>query len=137
MNVVHNQLINAGVVVNQDEPARPTHGEGTLEYCRLNDITVQAWSPVAHGALARAAEGKGDERMKGVAAAAAAMAARKGVGMDAILIAWLLRHPAGIQPIIGTVRPERIREACRADGVELSHDEWYTLLAAGKGAPVA
>jgi len=137
LNVVHNQLINAGVVVNQDEPARPTHGEGTLEYCRLNDITVQAWSPVAHGALARAAEGKGDERMKGAAAAAAAMAARKGVGMDAILIAWLLRHPAGIQPIIGTVRPERIREACRADGVELSHDEWYTLLAAGKGAPVA
>jgi predicted oxidoreductase len=137
LNVVHNQLVNAGVVVNQDEPAGPIHGGGTLEYCRLNDITVQAWSPVAHGRIARAALGEGDPRMQGAAAAAAMLASKKGVSMDAILLAWLLRHPAGIQPILGTTNPQRIKEACRADGVELTREEWYGLLTAGRGTPVA
>jgi len=137
LNLVHNQLITAGTVVNQDEPARAIHGEGTLEYCRLHEITVQAWSPVAHGALAKASAGQGDERMRGAAAAAKAMAEKKGVSLDAILLAWLLRHPAGIQPIIGTTRPERIREACAADDVRLTREEWYALLAAGNGRSAA
>lgn len=137
INLVHNQLINAGVSVNQDTPAQPVHGDGTLEYCRLHNITIQAWSPVAHGRLSDAALDKADERTKGAAKAAKAMAQKKGVGMDAILIAWLLRHPAGIQPIIGTTKPERIRDTCTADGVELSHVEWYELLTAGRGMPVA
>jgi predicted oxidoreductase len=137
LNLVHNQLINAGVVVNQDEPARPVHGEGTLEYCRLHGITVQAWSPVAHGRLSPPALEKADERMRGAAAAAGALASKKGVTMDAILVAWLLRHPAGIQPIIGTTKPERIKEACAADGIELTREEWYGLLTAGRGSSVA
>jgi predicted oxidoreductase len=137
VNLVHNQLINAGVVVNQDEPARPVHGEGTLEYCRLHDITIQAWSPVAHGAIAKAEGAQGDARMSGAAAAAKALAEKKGVSMDAILVAWLLRHPARIQPVIGTTQPDRIKDTCKADGVELSREEWYALLAAGRGGSVA
>ncbi len=137
INVVHNALVNAGVIVNQDEPAKPVHGEGTIEYCRLNDITVQAWSPVAHGRIAKAAMGEGDPRMRAAAAVATMLAAKKGVGMDAILLAWLLRHPAGIQPILGTTNPERIKEACKADDVELTREEWYELLTAGRGAPMA
>jgi predicted oxidoreductase len=137
LNVMHNQLINAGVSVNQDAPLQPAHGEGTLEYCRLHDMTIQAWSPLAHGAIAKAAAGQGDERSRGVAAAATALAKKKGVSMDAILLAWLLRHPAGIQPIIGTTKPERIHEACAADGVALTREEWYELFTAGRGRPVA
>jgi predicted oxidoreductase len=137
LNVLHNQLINAGVSVNQDSPPQPTHGEGTLEYCRLHDITIQAWSPLAHGAIAKAAAGHGDERSLGVASCATNLAKKKGVGMDAILLAWLMRHPARIQPVIGTTKPERIREACAADGVELTREEWYELLTAGRGRPVA
>jgi predicted oxidoreductase len=87
LNLVHNQLINAGVSVNQNAPAMPTHGEGTLEYCRLNGITIQAWSPVAHGRLSDAALDKADERTRGAAKAAKAMAEKKGVTMDAILVA--------------------------------------------------
>ena len=137
LNVVHNQLINAGVSVNQDEPALPTHGEGTLEYCRLHDITIQAWSPLAHGRIARALGGQGDERMRGAAEFAASLATKKGVGMDAVLLAWLLRHPAGIQPILGTTQPDRIRESCKADDVELTREEWYAMLTAGRGSKVA
>ncbi len=66
-----------------------------------------------------------------------ALAREKGVSFDAILLAWLLRHPAGIQPIIGTTRPERIRDACAADSVQLTREEWYALLAAGNGRSVA
>jgi predicted oxidoreductase len=134
LNLVHNQLIAAGTIVNQDEPARVLHGEGTLEYCRLHDITIQAWSPVAHGALAKAGIGRGEEKMR---AAARALAEQKGVSMDAILVAWLLRHPAGIQPVIGTTNPQRIKETCAADNVGLTREEWYSLLSAGSGRAVA
>ncbi|HTO20911.1 MAG TPA: aldo/keto reductase [Spirochaetia bacterium] len=137
LSVVHSQLVTFGTVVNQVEPSRAFHGEGTLEYCRLNDIAIQAWSPVAHGALAQAASGQGDERMRGAAAAVNALARKKAVPFDAILLAWILRHPAGIQPIIGTTRPERIRDACAADGVEMTREEWYALLVAGNGRSVA
>lgn len=137
LNVVHNQLIDQGTIVNQEEPSRPAHGDGTLEYCRLNGILVQAWSPVAHGKIDKAASGQGDERMKAAAAAVKSMALKKGVSLDAVLFAWLLRHPAGIQPIIGTTSAERIRDACTADTVDLTREEWYELFTAGRGAPVA
>ncbi len=137
INLVHNQLITAGTVVNQDEPSRAIHGEGTLEYCRLNGICIQAWSPVAHGTLAKAVNGNGDERLRSAAEAARALAEKKGVSLDAVLLAWLLRHPAGIQPIIGTTKPERIRDAAAADDVTLTREEWYGLLAAGNGRSVA
>jgi predicted oxidoreductase len=137
LNLVHNQLIAAGTIVNQDEPARAIHGSGTLEYCRLHDITIQAWSPLAHGALAKAGVGRGEEKMRTAAAAARALAEQKGVSLDAILVAWLLRHPAGIQPVIGTTNPKRIKETCAADNVGLTREEWYTLLSAGSGRSVA
>jgi predicted oxidoreductase len=52
------------------------------------------------------------------------------------LIAWLLRHPAGIQPIIGTTNPTRIAGACQADDLALTREEWYRLFEAGRGGPV-
>jgi predicted oxidoreductase len=137
LSLVHNQLIAAGTIVNQEEPARAIHGEGTLEYCRLNDIMIQAWSPLGHGALAKAGVGRGEEKMRIAAAAAQTLAQQKGVSMDAILVAWLLRHPAHIQPVIGTTNPQRIRETCAADDVGLTREEWYTLLSAGSGRSVA
>jgi predicted oxidoreductase len=138
LNLVHNQLFNAGIATDQRVSLRTVQFEGTLEYCRLHDITVQAWSPLAHGAFARALDGtadaSADPRFAGAAKAARALAEKKGVDADAILLAWILRHPARIQPVIGTIRPERIRSQCRADGVEMTREEWYELFAAGRGA---
>lgn len=133
-SLVHHQLVDAGVVVNQEELSRSAHGEGTLEYCRLNGITIQAWSPLAHGAFAKAAAGEADPRARAVVEVAQELARARGVGLEAILVAWILRHPARIQPIIGTTRPDRIKAACRADDVELSREEWYRLFEAGRGA---
>ena len=61
------------------------------------------------------------------------MAHAKGVSAEAILIAWMLRHPARIQAIIGTTHPERIAAACQADRVELDREEWYRLFTSGRG----
>jgi predicted oxidoreductase len=134
LSLLHAHLINAGVITNQDEPPRPVRGDSTLEYCRLHDVTVQAWSPLARGAVSGKKLGRKETRAREVARVVAEMAEEKGVSREAIVIAWLLRHPARIQPIIGTKQPERIRAACQADGVALTREEWYRLFVAGRGA---
>ena len=68
-----------------------------------------------------------------VARLVAELAQVKGVSAEAIAVAWLLKHPAKMQVIIGTTKPERIKASCEADGVELTRDEWYRLFIAGRG----
>lgn len=136
LSVVHTQLIDEGIAMNRDDYPVPTRNEGTLEYCRLHDITIQAWGPLAGGSICGKRLDESDERIEETAALIGRMAAEKGVGSEAIAIAWLLRHPAGIQPIIGATNPERIASACQADRVELTREEWYRLFLAGKGRPL-
>jgi predicted oxidoreductase len=101
---------------------------GTLDYCRLNNILVQAWSPIGGGKLL-----KPDHP---AAALIAKLAAEKSTTPEGILLAWILRHPAGIQPIIGTTKAERVRASAEADAVALTREEWYALLAAARGKNV-
>lgn len=131
LSLLHTALLDEGIVMNRDTTT-PTRNEGALEYCRLHDITIQAWGPLAAGALGKMAAAP-NPRLEGAAAAVREIAAEKGVSPEAIQIAWLLRHPARIQPIIGTMNPERIAAACQADGVSLTGDEWYRLYVAGRG----
>ena len=74
--------------------------------------------------------------MKAVAALLKELAAEKNTTASAIAFAWLLRHPAGIQPIVGSLNLSRIPEAVPADDVEMSRVEWYRLLEAARGAGV-
>lgn len=136
INVLHTHLLNEGIVFNQDRPTYPVRGEGTLEYCRLHDISVQAWAPLAGGAVTgKVVEQPGEAQIK-VKQLVDQLAKQKETSPEAILIAWLMRHPAKIQPIIGTTKPERVRAACQASEVELSREEWYRLFTAGRGAPL-
>jgi len=64
------------------------------------------------------------------------VAKARGVSRTVIALAWLLKHPCQIQPIIGTVNPERIRDAVKADQVDLTREEWYRLLLAARGEPL-
>ena len=107
----------------------------SLDYCRRHHIQVQAWSPVATGQLFNPPAGA-PENIRQTAALVQQLASEKGTNPTAILLAWLLRHPAGIMPVIGTTRPQRIREGCAATGVTLSREEWFSLLSAAMGAPV-
>jgi predicted oxidoreductase len=64
------------------------------------------------------------------------IAQSRGVDRTTIAIAWLLKHPSGIMPIIGTTNPERLRECAKADEIELTREEWYRLLIAARGEPL-
>ena len=134
ISLLHTYLLDGGIVFNQDSPVAPIRNEGTLEYCREHGITLQAWSPLAKGAVVTGESRARPETARAVAAEVTALAAEMGVSPEAVALGWLLRHPAGIQPVVGTRNPERLRAACEADAVTLTREEWYRLFIAGRGA---
>jgi predicted oxidoreductase len=131
-NVIHTHMLDEGVIFNQYNP-RLARNEGTIEYCRLHNITLQAWGALAWGQLTgRQVEGRAENVIKATQVVSD-MARQKGVSGEAILIAWILRHPAKVQAIIGTTKPERIAAACQGKGIDLTREEWYWLFTAGRG----
>lgn len=135
-NAIHTHLLDEGIIFNQGN-ARLARNEGTIEYCRLHNITLQAWGALAWGLLTGRSGGKPDEKpAENIAQAAsvvADLARGKGVNGEAILIAWILRHPAQVQAVIGTTQPQRIAAACQGSQVDLTREEWYRLFVAGRG----
>lgn len=131
-NLIHTHLLDAGIIANQNNP-RLARNHDLIEYCRLNEITLQAWSPLARGYLSGNSAPDDSPNIQESAKVVAEMAEEKGVSREAIVIAWILRHPAGIQPLPGTTNPERLLAACEADDVELSREDWYRLFLAGRG----
>ena len=132
LSLLHHGLIEAGITANRDD----ARGDATtLDFCRLHDIRVQAWSPLAGGRLA-APDAAASPAVHATARLLQQMAEARGVAPEAIQLAWLLRHPAGVQPVVGTTDPTRLAACCQADAVDLSRDEWYALLGAARGAPV-
>jgi predicted oxidoreductase len=131
-NVIHTHMLDEGVIFNQYNP-KLTRNEGTIEYCRLHNITLQAWGALAWGQLTgRQVEGRAENVIKATQVVSE-MARQKGVSGEAVLIAWILRHPAKVQAIIGTTKPERIAAACPGNGIDLTREEWYWLFTAGRG----
>ncbi|ANE47639.1 aldo/keto reductase [Paenibacillus swuensis] len=126
-------FLNAGVHLNQEAAAGDIFPEGTLEYCRLENIQIQAWGPLAQGVFSGKPLVDQPKSIHDTAELVGRMAADKGVTREAIVLAWLMKHPAQIQPVIGTVNPERIRACADAERVQLSRDEWYTLYVSSRG----
>ena len=133
LSLLHSHLIDEGVTFNQHHPG-DCRTEGTLSYCRLHDILIQAWSPVAGGRLFKNEWEIENPAQKSAAALLQKMSAEKQTSLEAIALGWLLRHPAQIQPIIGTTKPARIRASVLADNIQLTREEWYELFIAARGA---
>ena len=99
-----------------------------------------AWSPLAGGKLGDGAKkvlpAQEAYQTEAIGAALDEMARDHGASRTVIALAWLLKHPACIVPIVGTTHPDKIRDAVRADTVELSRDEWYRLFRAALGRPL-
>ena len=114
--------------------------DGTLDQCLVERITPMAWSPLAAGLIGNGARqllpSQQGYRLQGVLPALEAIAKSHGASRTAVALAWLLKHPSRIQPIIGSTDPQRIREAVKAVDLELSREEWYTLLIAARGEPL-
>jgi predicted oxidoreductase len=114
--------------------------DGVLDQCMRARVTPLAWSPLAGGRLLlgieRARREPGGRRLAALLAKLAAVAKEQGVTRSAVALAFLLVHPAGVVPIIGTQRPERILECLKAFHVELDRSDWYGIVTASEGAPL-
>ncbi len=111
----------------------------TLDYCRMKGITVQAWSPLQYGFNAGGCPGGyfiDDPQFPELNAALQELADKYGVSKSAIAVAWILRHPAKMQVLLGTMNPAHLADSIAAGDVELTREEWYKLyLASGKYLP--
>ncbi|MBX0359480.1 aldo/keto reductase [Halobacillus sp. Nhm2S1] len=134
LSIVHTPMIDAGFNVNMQNDPAVVRDSNVLEYCRLNDITIQAWSPFQHGMI----EGPfvGNDAFPEVNAKLQELAEKYDVTDSAIAIAWILRHPANIQPVVGTMNTQRMEDIAKASHIVLSREEWYELYrAAGNDLP--
>jgi predicted oxidoreductase len=136
LSLAHTGWLDAGVHVNQEASSGDTFPEGTIEFLRLEQIQVQAWAPVAKGYLVGRPLDPAHQALAPVASLVQTMANERGVTPDAVAIAWLLAHPAAIQPVIGTRNPDRIRAAAQAVHLELSREDWYALYVRSRGTPL-
>lgn len=125
-SLANSSMIDCGINVNMEyDPALMRDG-GILEYCRLNDITIQAWSPLQYGVF----EGtflENYEKFPELNKKLDEYSEKYCISKAAVAFAWILRHPAKIQPITGTTSCERIKEISKACDIKLSREEWYDL----------
>jgi predicted oxidoreductase len=134
LSITNTGMIDAGVNVNMKIDASVDRDGSILDYCRLHDITIQPWSPFQYGFF----EGVflDNPKFPELNKVIDEMAAAKGVTNTAIAVAWLLRHPARMQPILGTTNPQRVKDSCQASNITLTRQEWYAIyMAAGNKLP--
>lgn len=135
LSLEQSQLIDQGLYMNNKTTDMSVMRDGSaLDYCRLNDITIQAWSPLQHGMFKGMFIDNPD--FPEMNAVLEELAKKYHVTKAAIAIAWILRHPARMQVIAGTMNPVHLTEMANACEIELTHEEWYKLyLSSGKFLP--
>jgi predicted oxidoreductase len=134
MSITNATMISQGLHVNMLDDTAVNRDGSILDFCRLNDITIQPWSPFQYGFF----DGVflGSDKFPKLNAAIDEIAARYNVTNTTIAMAWLLRHPANLQPVTGTMNPERLQVCAKAADIRLTREEWYQIyLAAGNILP--
>ncbi|AEB30679.1 putative oxidoreductase [Carnobacterium sp. 17-4] len=131
-SVMHTGMVDAGINVNTKFDSGINRDGGVLDYSRLEAMTIQAWSPIKSG---------GDifvdnKNYPEVNAKLKEIGERYGLSNSATAIAWILRHPANMQAVVGTMTPDRLTDYSKASEVRMTHDEWYEIYrAAGNKLP--
>ncbi|MBM7567097.1 aldo/keto reductase [Paenibacillus sacheonensis] len=134
LSITNANMISNGVNVNMENDSAINRDGSILDYCRLHDITIQPWSPFQFGFF----EGVflDNPKFPELNAAIDEVAKKYDVSNTTIAIAWLLRHPAKMQPVTGTMSIERIKDCIRASDIHLTREEWYAIYrAAGNILP--
>lgn len=130
LSITHSPLIAQGVAANMSglDQSLTLDGGGLLDYCRLNDMTVQAWSPFQAGFF----DGVflDASRYPGLNAVVDRIAAAHGVPPEAIATGWITRHPAEMQVVLGTTTPSRVAASAQGSDLGLTRAEWYELFRA-------
>jgi predicted oxidoreductase len=136
LSITHAPLVAQGVAANMAalDQSVVLDGGGLLDYCRLNGLTVQAWSPFQAGFFT--GPFLDNPEYADLNAVIDRLAAQYDVPAIAIATAWITRHPAGIQVVLGTTTPERVAGAAQGSDLPLTKAEWYELFrAAGYTVP--
>jgi len=136
LSITHAPIVAQGVAANMagEQQSLTLDGGGILDYCRLNDITVQAWSPFQAGFFTGVF--LGSPKYPELNAVIDRLAAAYDVPAIAIATAWITRHPAQMQVVLGTTSPERVAAAALGSEIPLTRAEWYELFrAAGYRVP--
>ncbi|WHZ02526.1 aldo/keto reductase family oxidoreductase [Neobacillus sp. YX16] len=125
LSITNANMISNGINVNMENDSAIDRDGSVLDFCRLNDMTIQPWSPFQYGFF----EGVflGNEKFPELNQKIDEIAAKYGVSNTTIAIAWLLRHPAKMQPVIGTMNVDRLKDCCRASEIHLTREEWYSI----------
>lgn len=142
MPIVANQIemslakldwLNEGVMVGTPGYQNSDYASGTLEYCRLKGVQMQAWGSLAQGMFSKRGLQSDQENVRATSEYIAALCEKYQVSSEVIVLSFLLRHPAKIQPVIGTTNLERIKACATAPGVTLTREEWYSLFVKARG----
>lgn len=134
ISIMHTGMIDRGLTVNMKHANSIDHDGGVLDYCRLKKITIQAWSPFQYGFF----EGvfMDNPKFPELNAVLDKMGEKYGVTKTGLAIAWIQRHPAKIQSVVGTTNAGRVKEVADACKIELSRPDWYEIYrAAGNIIP--
>ncbi len=124
-SLMHAAMVEEGLNVNMYNDESVQRNGDILNYCRLNGIAVQAWSPLNYGFFGGIFVGNG--KFPALNAELSRLGEKYGCTPAAIAFAWILRHPAKMQVIAGTTDPEHLRTLCRGAEVGLTREEWYGL----------
>jgi len=133
-SIINSTMISSGINVNRLNEEALIRDGGVLDFCRINDITIQSWSPFQFGLN----EGVflENEKFPELNMKINEIARKYNVSNITISIAWILRHPAHMQPIVGTMNDKRLMECIKAIEINLSREEWYEIYrAAGNVLP--
>lgn len=135
LSVTESGMFTSGMNVNMKNPESVMHDGSVLEYSRINNITIQAWSPFLYGFFSGIYVGN-KEKFPALNEKLTELAAKYGVSENGIVAAWITRHPAGIQIISGTMNPAHLVDVCEGANVTISHHDWYEIYrAAGHCLP--
>jgi predicted oxidoreductase len=128
LSITNANMISNGLNVNMENDSAINRDGSVLDFCRLNDITIQPWSPFQYGFF----EGVflGNEKFPELNQKIDEIAAKYEVSNTTVAIAWLLRHPAKMQPVIGTMNVDRLKDCCNASEIHLTREEWYEIFRA-------
>ena len=130
----HSSMIQSGIEVNMMTPGSLNRDGNVLDYCRLHDVTIQAWSPFQYGMFEGVFLGSG--KYPELNRKILEIAEKYGVSDTTIAAAWILRHPANMQVLSGTMNQKRFLQICQAAEISLTREEWYGIyMAAGNILP--
>ncbi len=133
-SIAHTRMMDYQIYFNTDNPEAVDRSSEILEYCRLKDITIQAWSPFQYGFF----QGSfvDNPKFPKINEVLDRIAKEKNVSKSAVVVAWILRHPAKMQVIAGTTNPGRLSDICQGADVCISREEWYEIYSAmGRDIP--